>query len=471
MIPADSILLLAILIPLFGVGRILRIDERNFSTNIKLVAVWTTAFAFLLSLALLSSAKGKFSFFDFQFSINSISVHMIVVTTLLVLVSVGISYNRINVHLKKFYIPVLILEFLLVMLFSTNDILIFYILFELILITAFILVGVFTEDAICASKFFIILSIGAIFIFLGVIYLIETTGITEIDILSKYTFKHEQEWMIFAMFFTGFACQTALFPLHIWLPDSHTKPPMPVSILLSGILLKIGAFGMITILLPIAKNINLLLCDYIFTFSIITIGYATLSALLQRDMKRIIAHLSIIHMSIITIGIFSCNVDGISGAFLNIISSSLVTTACFLIIDVMENRFGSRSSDISGVSAAIPYISTVALVPILAIAFTPPLPCFVGDFLIISGCLKNHFFMFLTLYLLVTFGMFRGFKIYQNVFSGECNWGRSSLTNNELMCLLPLVILILAIGIYPNMILHPIKDEISKICAWNNGND
>jgi NADH-quinone oxidoreductase subunit M len=199
-------------------------------------------------------------------------------------------------------------------------------------------------------------------------------------------------------------------------------------------------------------------------------GYATLSALLQSSMKKILACISVIHMSIITIGIFSCNVDGISGAFLNIISSSLIITACLLIIDVIENRFGGYDVGISGISAAIPYISTLALIPTIAMAPTPPLPCFIGDFLIISGW-KNDPFMFLILCFLATLGAFHGFKTYQRIFSGECNLEKSRLTNNELVCLFPPVILILAIGIYPNMILQLIKDEISNICAWNNEND
>ncbi|MDR0678205.1 MAG: hypothetical protein LBF44_01560 [Holosporaceae bacterium] len=469
--PANSILLLTLLIPLFGVGRILRINEKDFSTNIKLVSIWTATFTFLLSLTLFLSTNGKFSFFDLQFSINSISTYMISMTTFLTLISVCIGYDRINFQLKKFHALVLILEFFSIMLFSTNDILIFYILFELILITTFILVGIFTGNSIGSSKFFTILSIGSVFIFFAVIYLIETAGITEIDILSKYTFKHEQECMIFAMFFTGFACQTALFPLHIWLTDSCNESPTPVSILLSGILLKIGVFGMMTILLPIAKNINLLLRGYILIFSTITIGYATLSALLQRNMKKIVVCISIIHMAIITIGIFSCRVDGISGAFLNILSSGLITTACLLVIDIFENRCRNYSpTDVSGTPATLPYISTMALIPMLAIAFTSPLPCFIGDFLIMSEW-KNSSFIFLILYSLATWSAFHGFKTYQNTLFNECNLAKLRPTNNELICLPPLVILILVVGIYPKIILQPTKDEISKICLWNNRND
>jgi NADH-quinone oxidoreductase subunit M len=211
---------------------------------------------------------------------------MVAITTFLTLISVIIGCSEIKTDARRFHVAVLFLECLSVMLFSTADILVFYILFELILITAFLLLGIFSKDPICASKFFIMLSVGGIFLFCGVIYLIETTGITEINILSKYAFSFEQKRNIFAMLFIGFAFQTALFPLHIWLPDSHAKPPISVSVIFSGVLLKIGIFGMMTILVPIVKSIDYFTQRCIFISAITTIVYATLAAFVQRDIKK-----------------------------------------------------------------------------------------------------------------------------------------------------------------------------------------
>jgi NADH-quinone oxidoreductase subunit M len=384
-------------------------------------------------------------------------------TALLTLAAVAVSYGEQNSNLKRFHILVLSLESLLIALFSTADIFMFYVLLQLILTVAFVLLGIFAKDSICASKFFVILSAGAIFILGGVIYLVDTSGITEIDVLSKYTFTLGQERVIFSLFFIGFACQSAIFPLHVWAPDSHTKPPTSISILLSGILLKIGAFGMITILLPIAKNSEFIFRGYIFAAAVVTMLYAALSMLLQKDLKKIIAYVSIVQMAIIAIGIFSGDVDGISGAFFSVIANSLATTTLLIIVGVVENRFGTRNLNISGVSQAIPYISPIAFVSIMALASVPPTPCFSGNLLILFGCWPNNYFTSVVICFLIVFGVVYGLKIYWKVFEGECKLKKSKLTNGELGCLLPLVALMVVVGVYPDKIIHSVKGEISKI--------
>jgi NADH-quinone oxidoreductase subunit M len=349
------------------------------------------------------------------------------------------------------------------MLFSTADVLAFYILLQLVLIVAFVLLGVFAKDPVCASKFFVILSTGAIFILCGAMYLIDTAGITEIDILSKYTFTLEQERVFFPLFFIGFACLSAIFPLHVWAPDSHTEAPAFVSLLLSGILLKIGAFGMITILLPIAKNSLFVFREYVLTAAVVTAGYAALSALVQKDLKRIVAYISIIQMAIVTVGIFSGDADGASGAFFNMIANSFATAALLIVVDILEDRFGDRSLNLSGVSQAMPYVSPIALTFIMALTSVPALPCFTGNFLILAGCWSSDYLATAALCFLTAFGVVYGLKIYWKVFCGECNLKKSSLSGNELGCLLLLLALVLAVGIHPDKIIHSAKSEISKI--------
>ncbi|MDR2781986.1 MAG: NADH-quinone oxidoreductase subunit M [Holosporaceae bacterium] len=458
---AGSILLLVALIPLLGSFHILLMDKKDFSINVKLASVWTAAFAFLLSMILFFLAKESFLFFDISFLINGISTYMIAITTFLILISVIIGCDEIKNNVRQFHVTVLFLESLLVMLFSTADILVFYVLLELVLVIAFMLLGVFAKDSICASKFFIILSIGAIFLFFGVIYLIETTGITEINVLSEYTFTQEQKNFIFAMFFIGFAHQMALFPLHIWLPDSHTKPPISISIILAGILLKIGAFGMITIVLPIIKCINKCMQEYIFIAAIFTIAYATLAAITQRDIKRMVAYVSIIQTATIVIGIFSYNVDGVFGAFFNMIAHSFVVATMLIIIRIIENHFGKRN--VEGISVVLP--SKMALTPILAIISVPLLPCFVGNFLIISGSFCRHAFLSSGLCFLIACSVLYGLKTYHNMFFGENNQKKSKLTNIECVCLYPAVLCTVIIGVVPDRVLHLVKDELYKICS------
>jgi NADH-quinone oxidoreductase subunit M len=312
------------------------------------------------------------------------------------------------------------------------------------------------------------LSVGAIFLFCGVIYLIETTGITEINILSKYAFSSEQKKNIFTMLFIGFAFQTALFPLHIWLPDSHAKPPVAVSVIFSGVLLKIGIFGMMTILLPVTKGVDYFMQKCIFISAIITIAYATLAAFVQRDIKKTIAYISIIHTAIMVIGIFSYNVDGIFGAFFNMIAHSFIVTAMSVTVHIIENHFG-KQRDVKGVSIVLPYFSKTALIPILAVISVPLLPCFVGNFLIISGSFSRHVFLSSFLCFLIAGSVLYGLKTYHRIFFGENNQKKTKLSNTECVCLYPVILCVFVMGVIPDKIFSFAKDELLKICNADPG--
>jgi NADH-quinone oxidoreductase subunit M len=439
-------------------------NEDDHTNNLKLTSVWVAFFTFLLAITSFFCAKENFSFFDVSFSVNGVSICMIAATTFLILIGVIIGCDEIKNNRRQFHVLVLLLESLLIMLFSTIDILVFYILFELILLVAFVLLGVSSKDSICASKFFIILSIGAIFLFCGIAYLIEITGITEINILAKYTFTSEQKKIIFTTFFIGFAGQMALFPLHIWLPDSHTKPPVAVSIVFAGALLKIGAFGMITILLPLTKNINFLVQKYIFITAIITIGYATLAAIVQRDFKRMISYISIIHMAIISMGIFSYTTNGILGAFFNLVAHGFIVSTLLVIIYIINSRRKQRSAE--GFSLAIPLnFSSMALAPTLAIISAPFLPYFVGNFLIITGTFQRHTILSSILCVFIVCSILYGLKIYHQIFWGENNQKKAKLRPIECLCLYPLVVCTLVMGVIPNKILIFAKEELCKICG------
>ncbi|MDR1235909.1 MAG: hypothetical protein LBJ96_02785 [Holosporaceae bacterium] len=461
--PAGSVLLMIILIPLLGGFYIFRTDEKDFSADIKSASVWTAAFAFLMSLILFFSAKENFSFFDIPFSANGISVYMIASTTLLILIGVVIGCDEIKSNVRQFHALSLFLESLLVMLFSTADIFAFYILFELILLTAFVLLGVFSKDSVCASKFFAVLSVGAIFLLCGVVYLAETTGITETDVLIKYAFTEEQRNIIFTMFFIGFAPQAALFPLHIWLPDSYAKPPISVSVIFAGILSKIGVFGMLTILVPLTKSTDPIVQKYIFIGAIITIGYATLAALAHRNVKRITAYISISYSAIIVSGIFSYNVEGIFGAFFNMTVHGFIVSALLVTFRIIENHFGTQNN-VSGVSAALPNFSKTASIPMFAVISVPLLPCFVGNFLIISGNFNKHVFLSSILCFLIACSVFYGLKMRHDIFFGESNRKKSKLSNVECLCLYPLVLFVIIAGVIPDKFFCFAKDELFKIC-------
>jgi NADH-quinone oxidoreductase subunit M len=305
--------------------------------------------------------------------------------------------------------------------------------------------------------------LGNIFVFCGAVYLISIGGVSEINILARYTLSPRQENIAFLLFTMGFACQIPLFPFHIWLPDSYDTPPTAVSIMFAGILSKISLFGMVTMLLPIARNAVPAFGGYVFTAAIVTAVYAAISALSQRDLGRVVSASSLLCTAIAVIGIFSFTEEGISGAIIHMTAHGFIIAALLVIIAAIKSRFGSHDTGIRGVSRAIPGISLVAAVPLLALASLPPLPGFVGNFLILFGCWENHPLLSAAVSLLTAFGAFLTFKIFFGIFAGECELPPVPLTVGERSCLLPMAALILLPGIFSNGIVRFVKHDVAVI--------
>ena len=454
---ANNLLLFIVLIPLFGSFCISRIDEVSGCDNIKNVTIWTTFFVLLLSLGLLINEGQTTLLYFGKFSLNNLSISFVIVTSVLMLASSIIGREEIHHDVKSFYILMMLSQSLLTMIFSTTDLLIFYILFELILIVVFLQLGIFTKSPICSSKFLILLSIGALLILFGIVYILGNAGTTNIDALAKTEFSRIQELIIFTFIFCGFACKTALFPAHIWLPDAHTQSPTAMSVILSGVLLKIGTFGMIRILLPIAQN-GCQECQHIvFLISVITIIYAIVAILLQKDLKRIVAYISIVHMGIITIGIFSLDVNGIAGAFYNMLAHSFVIPMLFVVTHTIELNFSTRNHDkISGLISSSPFLSTLAIVPVLTAISIPLFPFFTGEFLILLSITNSHFVLSISLCVLIMCSMFYFFRIYQKVFFGEKIKNNFAISIESINCLVLLCLGILVLCFASNAILSAI---------------
>ncbi len=451
---ANNLFWFIVFIPLLGSFCVSRIDETQGRDNIKKVTIWTTLFVLLLSFGLLIHEEQMLQLYFNKFSLNSLSVSFIIVTSALMFVSALLGRQEIRHDIKSFYILMMLSQSLLIMLFATTNILLFYILFELSLIVIFLQLGIFTKGAICSSKFLIVLSFGALLILFGVIYIFGITGTADINALIKYEFTPAQELIIFSALFTGFACKTALFPMSIWLPDAHTQSPTTMSVILSGVLLKIGVFGMIRILLPIANN-GCHECQHIvFLVSVLTIMYAIIASLSQKDLKRIIAYISIVHMGIITIGIFSLDINGISGAFYNMLAHSFVIPMLFVIVHVIERNFSTRDIEkISGLAASAPYFSTLTLIPALSVISIPLFPCFTGEFLILTEVMKEHFKLAITLCILIMCSMFYFFRIYQRIFFGEKTKKYFVICTEDICGLALLSIGIITLCVTPNGII------------------
>ena len=435
-------------IPILGILCILLMDEEKLSNNIKLLSTWASAFAFLLtSIFLYLSTEIKLSHFALE------------ITVFITMICVLTSKDEIINDVKKFHILLLFLESLLLCIFSTSSIITFFVLLELIVIIAFFLMGSFSKKSEIAFKFLFSQLCGSIFIFFAAVYIVSITGTAEIDIISKYTFSINQERIIFLTFLIGFAFQSILFP------KIHEQTTASISVFLSGVFFIIGIFGIITILMPIAKNSFCVFQKYILYLSIITMTYAVITASQQTDLKKNISYISLVHISIIIIGVFSCNINGIAGAFFNAISHSFIIPMMYIVTSIIENRFGDRNANnLSNISRSFLSLSCFALIPILSVIFTPLFPCFSGFILIISGYFPDHFLSTAVVCFITLCGSFHAIKVYANMFFREENSSKKqSLNNNELICLAHCLLGIILIGIFQKNIISAISYSISFI--------
>lgn len=456
-------------IPILGALCISQMDEKKFLDNIKSVSTWVSAFAFLLiSILYLSSDNNlpiKCKFFNFFLSINNLTMIVLEITAFVTMTCILISKKEIVVNVKKFHILLLLLEAFLLTIFSTTSIIVFFVLFELIIVFTFFLIRSFSEKSEPAFKFLFFQLFGSIFIFLGVVYVISVSSMTEIHIISHYIFTYDQECIIFLMFFIGFAILSAIFPFHSWFSDVHTHSPTPISIFLSGMFSVISVFGFITILMPITKKAFFMFQEYVLYLPIITMIYATITSSKQDDLKKIVSYVSLIHTSIIAIGIFSCNVNGITGAFFNTLSHSLVIPMMYIVISVMENTFGTRSiNGLSNTSISFPSLMAIALVPMLSALFVPLFPCFSGFILILFSYFRDYFFSVIMICLVALCGTFYTLQSCGRAFfSEEFLQQKHTLKKDELIYLVPVLLAIIAISIFQKNIISVISSSLLEI--------
>lgn len=371
---ANNILIIALLAPVISALAICLIDNEQdkVNKNSTHVALWTSGFVFALSLMSFLDASQVYipgyaeHFIDLAFSFSKyfsferIPSVFITLTTFIFFISLVVSLYEINENRKLFSILVLILESICIALFSTTNIVIFYVCFEAILIPMYLIIGVNGHNFTVSRKFFVCLLIGSMFLLGGVIYMLSITDMANINSLANYQFSYKQSIVLFFLLFTGLAFKSAVFPMHIWLPDSHTLAPTCASIILAGVFVKIGCYGLLTILLKILPQACIDFADLVCALTTCGIIYAAGVAFLQTNFKRLIAYTSIAHIGVIVIGIFSFSSTGLSGAIFQMISHSLTASGLFIIANIIKTRFNSDDLSISGISNALPQLLPIA---------------------------------------------------------------------------------------------------------------
>jgi len=313
---------------------------------------------------------------------------------LLTFLCVLASWNNILKNIKYYFIAFLILEFFLIIVFCVLDLLLFYIFFESVLIPMFLIIGLWgsRERKIRAAYFFFFFTLlGSVLMLLSILYLYYQVGTTDYEILLTVFLTQKEQKVLWIAFFFSFAAKVPMLPVHVWLPEAHVEAPTAGSVILAGILLKLGTYGIIRFLLPLFFKACLFYTPLVYSISIIGIIYTSLTAIRQTDFKRIIAYTSIAHMNLVIVGLFSFNSNGIEGAVLQSISHGFISSALFLIIGVVYDRYHTRMIKYySGLVHLMPIYTIIFLFFTLANIGFPGTGSFIGEFLILLGSfIKN----------------------------------------------------------------------------------
>jgi NADH-quinone oxidoreductase subunit M len=482
------LLSLVTFLPLIGAGFILttRGDEALIARNARNIALWTSLIDFALSLLLwlqFDPNTADFQFVEradwvtlggFQFTyhmgIDGISLFFVLLSTLLTLLSIVSAWEVIQFRVKEFMITFLVLETLMVGIFCALDFVLFYMFFEGVLIPMFLIIGVWggSNRIYSAFKFFLYTLLGSVLMLLGVIAVYFETGTTDITVALTHAFPAGLQKWLWLAFFASFAVKVPMWPVHTWLPDAHVEAPTAGSVILAGILLKLGGYGFIRFSLPMFPVASSYFTPLIFTLSVIAVIYTSLVALAQIDMKKLVAYSSVAHMGLVTMGTFAVTSEAVQGALIQMLSHGLVSAALFLCVGVLYDRLHTHEiMRFGGLVERMPAYAFVFMVFTLAAVGLPGTSGFVGEFLILLGTFKVS-----TLYCtLAATGMFLGVAymlyLYRRVIFGTITRadlrGMLDLSLREKVVFAPLLVLVLWMGFYPNSFLRPIQASVDHL--------
>lgn len=418
-----------------------------------------------------------FSIFDIKYfvGIDGISLLMIVLTAILTPICLAISMDSINKRVKEFVVAFLLIEGFVIGSFCALDLLFFYIFFEAMLIPMFLIIGVWGgENRIYAAyKFFLYTLFGSVLFLIAIIAIFLYSGTTDVVVLTKnlpnFFPLAYQKWLWLA-FFVSFAIKVPMFPFHTWLPDAHVQAPTAGSVILAGILIKLGAYGFLRFSLPFFPEASHYFAPMVFVLSVIAIIYASLVALMQEDMKKMIAYSSVAHMGFVTMGIFTFNRQAIDGAIMQMISHGLISAALFMSVGVIYDRLHSKKiKDMGGIATKMPNFALLAMIFVMGSVGLPSTSGFVGEFLTIIGTFQVSKITAVLASLGVILGACYMLWLYKRVWFSEIENDKiSSFTDVnkiEFVSLAVMAVLVVLFGIFPNLILSFFKLPVTSLTA------
>ncbi len=485
------ILSILILLPIVGIFfmALIRNNNDQSSNNLKHTALWISFLNFLISLYLLFSFNQQNADFQFEeryfwieygisyhLGVDGISILFIVLTTMLVPICILASYDSIKFSVKEYLIAFLALETFMIGVFCSLDLVLFYLFFEGGLIPMFLIIGIWGGERRVYStfKFFLYTLAGSVFMLLAIIYIFITAGTTDVSYLLDYNFTRNEQIVLWLAFFASFMVKIPMWPFHTWLPDAHVEAPTAGSVILAGVLLKMAGYGFIRFSIGFFPEASELFAPLIFTLSIVAIIVTSLIALVQEDMKKLIAYSSVAHMGFVTLGIFTFTVQGIEGSVIQMISHGIVSAALFLCVGVVYDRLHTREiSRYGGLVSKMPIYAFTFMIFILASLGLPGTSGFVGEFLVLLSIfsVNTYFAVFATtgVVLAATYSLW----LYRRMIFGALIKDDLSemldLTRREIIIFVPLITLTIFIGIYPKPVIDIIEPSAKKIVSQVNG--
>ncbi len=415
---------------------------------------------------------------SYHFGIDGISLLLIMLTTVLSTLAILASWKSITHGVKGFFISMLFLETGMIGVFCALDVFMFYIFWEVMLIPMYFLIGVWggPKRIYAAIKFVLFTMFGSLLMLVAILYLIfeyqAFSGEYSCDLLklAQTPLAFEPQMWLFGAFALAFAIKVPLWPLHTWLPDAHVQAPTAGSVILAGVLLKMGTYGFLRICLPIFPDASLAFVPYISILALIAIIYGALVAMVQKDVKSLVAFSSVSHMGFVMLGIFALNTEGLEGSVLQMLNHGVSTGALFLIVGMIYERRHTRLiADFGGIAKVMPVFSAVFLIVTLSSIGLPLTNGFVGEFLILLGTFKANMVYGIIASSGVILSACYMLWMYQRVIFGKVtnpeNEGLLDLDLREKLVLLPLIILIFWMGIYPKPFLERIEPAVEQLKA------
>ncbi len=484
------ILSVLICLPLIGVVFILSVRgaPEVVSANARAVAAWASLITFLISLYLWFSFDPTSIGFQFtekhiwisslgisySLGIDGISLLLVVLTALLSFICIVASWESITTRVREYMIAFLLLETMMIGAFTALDTILFYIFFEGLLIPMFLIIGIWggPRRVYASFKFFLYTLTGSVLFLIALLVMSLESGTTSIPELMLVDFSFKLQLWLWLALFASFAVKVPMWPLHTWLPDAHVEAPTAGSVILAGVLLKLGGYGFLRFSLPMLPEASNFYGPFIFTLSVVAIIYTSLVALMQKDVKKLIAYASVAHMGFVTIGLFTLTKQGIEGAMMIMLSHGLISGALFLCVGVVYDRVHSRLiSSYGGLVHSMPVYALLFMIFTLASIGLPGTSGFVGELLVLVGAYQINTWVAALASTGIVLGAAYMLWLYRRMIFGVITNDNlkavPDLKIREIFVFTPLVLGVLWMGVFPNTFLKVMHHSVDKLIQVN----